>query len=465
MAEENEKETSGTPESAQVEEPLTEQPEVAIHPGWREIFRQAFDKARREQQVMKKSDKGRDRSRSLFLLAGAAIALLLLFLGVFSSPNASLKSGAVRRATPHLGRRITPGQQTTAQAGSVTPLLNAQTEQSVSQGAQQVTSEDVNQTARPIQSTATATANPATSQVTGNEGQYALGRIDFSDSTAQRHTREGTVISGRSESDDLKKPSLAFVRSAKTSAASTNARITPAFGKGPVIALPAGTRLVARLQSVVTSAVKAPVVAAIEYNYEKDGEIVVPAGATAIGTLEQADRSGYVAIRFDSLQLPDGSSAKIDAAAMSLDYGPLKGRVSGKKTGTNFLVRAFTGLGEAATYLVGTGGLSAPLSEGAFLRDRIAANIGMAGDQELNGLAFNQNIIVTVPASTRFYIVMEKGETESGGEVRPVGAGQMGNTSLPSPEELRQLMQLRRELSEMYEQPSTPSTLQSAPQQ
>ena len=42
------------------------------------------------------------------------------------------------------------------------------------------------------------------------------------------------------------------------------------------------TRLVARLQSVVTSAVKAPVVAAIEYNYERDGEIVVPAGAKAL---------------------------------------------------------------------------------------------------------------------------------------------------------------------------------------
>lgn len=464
MAEENEKEKSVAAPSAQVEVPVIEEPEVPNPPGWRKIFRQAFDKARREQRVMKKSDKGRDQSRSLFLLAGAAIVLLLLFLGVFSSPNAARKSGAVRRATPDLGRKITPGQQTTWQAGSVTPLLNAQTEQSASQGVQQVTSEDVNQTARPIQSTATATANPATCQVTGNEGQYALGRID---STAQRHTREGTVISGRSESDDLKKPSLVFVRSAQTSAASTNARITPAvLEEGPVmLALPAGTRLVARLQSVVTSAVKAPVVAAIEYNYEKDGEIVVPAGATAIGTLEQADRSGYVAIHFDSLQLPDGSSEKIDAAAMSLDYGPLKGHVSGKKTGTNFLVRAFTGLGEAATYLVGSGGLSAPLSEGAFLRDRIATNIGMAGDQELNGLAFNQNIIVTVPANTRFYIVMVKGETESGGEARPAAARQMSNPSLPSAEEFRQLMQLKRELSEMYEQPSTPGTPQQAPQQ
>jgi len=45
--------------------------------------------------------------------------------------------------------------------------------------------------------------------------------------------------------------------------------------------LPAGTKLVARLQSVVNSAIRMPVVAAIEYNYEKDGQIVVPAGAKA----------------------------------------------------------------------------------------------------------------------------------------------------------------------------------------
>lgn len=229
-----------------------------------------------------------------------------------------------------------------------------------------------------------------------------------------------------------------------------------------MLALPAGTRLVARLQSIVTSAVKAPVVAAIEYNYERDGAIVVPAGATAIGSVSEADRSGYVTIHFDSLELPDGTSEKIDGAAMSLSYGPLKGHVSGKKTGTHFLVRAFTGLGEAATYLAGSGGLSAPLSESALLRDRLATNIGMAGDQELNSLGFNQNVIVTVPANTRFYIVMEKEELENGAEARQAAAGQNGNPQLPSIDDLRQLMQLRRELSEMYQQSST---AESAPQQ
>ena len=462
MAEENKSGISGVSELPGVEEPLGQEAKPAARPGMREILRQAFDKARREKRVMSKSDKGRDRSRSLFLLAGGAIAVVLLFLVVFSSPNATRKTVTMRRPTPDLGRRVTPGQQTSGQTGSVTPLLNAQTEQSASPGAQDVTPEDVNQTARPKQPT--SLLNPPASAPEGNEGQYALGKINFSSPPPRHGTVENNGASARSVLDDLKKPSLVFVRSAQSDTASSLPRVASStVEESPaMLALPAGTRLVARLQSVVTSAVKAPVVATIEYNYEQDGAIVVPAGATATGSLIEADRTGYVTVHFDSIELPDGTYEKIDGAAMSLDYRPLKGHVSGKKTGMNFLVRAFTGLGDAATYLVGSGGLSAPLSESALLRDRMATNIGMAGDQELNSLGFNQNIIVTVPANTRFYIVMEKGEQENGAEARPAAARRNGNPPLPSVDDLRQLMQLRRELSEMYQQSST---AESAPQQ
>ena len=229
-----------------------------------------------------------------------------------------------------------------------------------------------------------------------------------------------------------------------------------------------GTKLLARLQSVASSAVKAPVVAAIEYNYEKDGQIVVPAGAQALGSLQQADRSGYVAIHFDTLQMPDGSTEKIDATAMSLTYGPLRGNVSGKNTVTRFLVPTFTGLGTVATYLVGAGGtngFNGPLSNSALLRDRIATNIGVAGDQELTNLAFNHNIVVTVPGNTRFYIVIQKGATTYEGDIRPAATQQASNTQLPTMQELRELMQLRRELSELSQQSGAQSSGQQTPQQ
>jgi len=78
--------------------------------------------------------------------------------------------------------------------------------------------------------------------------------------------------------------------------------------------------------------------------------------------------------------------------------------------------------------LVGAGGNSGfngPLSESALLRDRIATNIGIAGDQELNGLAFNQSIVVTVPGNTRFYIVVEKSTVSGTGQVRPAATQQV----------------------------------------
>ena len=464
MVEENKNLAKGT-QPANLDEAHSEETEISTRPGWREVFRQAFDKARREQQPTSRRELGRDRSRSLFLLAGAAIAVLLLFLGVFSSSNRKKTTGARPMGTPDLGRRVTPGQQRSGQPGSVTPLLNAQTSQADMAPQHDVTAEEIGRTARPTQPILPSSPPPVTNS--GTAGPYALGRINFSD-TAQRE--QGPVPAKRAQeptSDDLRKSSLVFVRSAQNSPANSSPRLEPvAEEESPMtLELPAGTRLMARLQAVVSSAVKTPVVAAIEYNYERHGQIVVPAGAQVIGNLQQADRSGYVGIRFDTIQMPDGSIEKVDATAMSLSFGPLKGIVSGKRTGTNFLIRAFTGIGQAASYVVGANGLNAPLSQGALLRDQIATNVGIAGDQQLNSLAFNQNIVVSVPGNTRFYVVIEKGTTSSTEEARsrtvPSGAGR----PLPTAEELQQLMQLQRELSALYEQPNAQDTAQQLPQQ
>ena len=461
----------GGAEIDSAEGPLIDETTDSNHLGWRDVFRQAFDKARREHQVTNRRELGRDRSRSLFLLAGAGITVLLVFLGVFSSSNTARKSTDARRVgTPELGRREAPGQQGTGQSGSVTPLLNAQTGTPEVPGSQGVTPEDVGRTAQPTQSPGGMQSRPATTAAAKSAGPYTLERIDFSDPAPSRQAPGSSATSVQPASDDLRKPSLVFVRSVQTNSVSGGMREAASAleESGLMLDLPVGTRLVARLQSVVNSAIKTPVVAAIEYNYEKDGQIVVPAGAIALGTLQQADRSGYVAIRFDMMQMPDGSTERIDAAAMSLTFGPLKGAVSGKRRGTNFLVRTFSGLGTVATYLVGAGGsngFNGPLSESALLRDRIATNIGTAGDQELNSLAFNQNIVITVPGNTRFYIVIEKSVTSVEGQMRPAATEQVSSAPLPKAEDLRQLLQLRRELSEMVQQTGTQDSSPQVPQQ
>ena len=219
----------------------------------------------------------------------------------------------------------------------------------------------------------------------------------------------------------------------------------------------------ARLQSAVSTAVKSPVVAAIEYNYEKDGEIIIPAGTKAFGDLQQANRNGNVGIRFHTLQMPDGTTEKIDAGAMSLTYGPLKGSVSGSNAAKRILVRSMTGVGTMAAYLVGGpggfGGINGQLDNSILLRERIASNAGLAGEQEMSSLAYNENIVVSVPGNTRFFIVLLQDAGEKPGpETLPGGLRNTtqiaadGSSSLPSAQELRELIELKTELNRMYGQ-------------
>src|SRR5262249_6954134 len=120
--------------------------------------------------------------------------------------------------------------------------------------------------------------------------------------------------------------------------------------------LPTGSRLVARLQTAVSSAVKTPAIAVIEYNYERDGEIVIPVGTKAIGQLAQINQNRQVGLRFSSLELPDGTSEPIEGTSISLDYGPLKGSANGQSRVKRVLVRSLTGIGSMAAYLVGRPG-------------------------------------------------------------------------------------------------------------
>jgi len=230
--------------------------------------------------------------------------------------------------------------------------------------------------------------------------------------------------------------------------------------------LPAGTRLVARLEAPVSSAVPAPVIAVVEYNYEHNGEILLPAGAKVFGKLSHVTPSGFVGFQFDRVETPDGSVEKIDATAMDLKFGPLKGNVSGRNRGKNFLVRSLTGIGTVAAYMVGgqgTTGFNGPISENSLLRERLADNIGMAGQDEINTLAANQTIVVTVPGNTRFYIVVEKGSSEQQTGrpgVRPtdINTASLSGSRVPTLEELRELMQLKSELNQMYLQTNSQPT-------
>jgi Bacterial conjugation TrbI-like protein. len=214
------------------------------------------------------------------------------------------------------------------------------------------------------------------------------------------------------------------------------------------IGLAPGTRLRARLESAVSTAVQTPVVAVIEYNYEQNGEIVVPAGAKAFGRLEAADRSGYIAVRFDSLMLPDGSTISMEAAATDLELRPLRGKVEGKHAEKNILVRSLAGIGEIAATLAGRSSLNQSLSEGDLLREKVSNNISQSSDQEIAKLAVTEHLVISVPADTEIYVVLQKTTKQHIQDHHPQLPAQAQTVNQLNIEELRQLLQLQRELNQ-----------------
>jgi hypothetical protein len=250
----------------------------------------------------------------------------------------------------------------------------------------------------------------------------------------------------------MEKSSLIYVRNVSANGVDTQARErmnigTPEIGLG----LSTGTRLRARLESAASTAVRAPVLAVVEYTYERDGQILVPAGAKAVGRIQEADRSGYVRIQFESLMMPDGASLPIQAVATDLDMRPLKGKVEGKNTGKNVLVRSLSGIGEAGSLQLGRGRLNQPLSEADIMRERVSNNIGEASDEEISRMAITSRIVVTVSADTPIYVVLEQTPKVD------IASGASNSRSSPSlntnAEELRQLLQLKRELNQSSSTP------------
>jgi len=142
--------------------------------------------------------------------------------------------------------------------------------------------------------------------------------------------------------------------------------------------------------------------------------------------------------------MPDGAVVPIEAAATDLDLRPLKGKVEGKNTSKNVLVRSLSGIGQAGAMLVGQGSLNQPLSESDLMRERVGNNMGEAGDEEVSRLAITQHIVVTISAGTPIYVVLEQRSKSNPASLQPSAR------SVPTSnvDQLRQLLQLQQELSQ-----------------
>ena len=418
-----------------------------------------------------------ERTRGLVILVGTAIVCVFLFFGLFTTDSSTNRKE--RRVTPNLGRPEAATVDPESAVRSPVPQLSVNEQPNEDTG--ELSEQDLLGTMRNRGTPAPADAPPAPPA----PPERTLRSVNFDDpALIEAYRRQGLVppaprqpvstvttsvepqprqtavaapVLSANPTDELRKSSIVFVRTAAQTGPA-QASPVPALTRKATPLLPQGTALVARLQHSVSSAAKVPVTAVIEYNYEESGQLVVPAGTKAYGDLAQATPQGWVTIKFHTLEFPGGQQEEINGSAISMDRTALRGDVNGKNGAKKFLTRTLTGVGTIAAFAVGGRGLTGGVDNSILLRERLASNIALAGEQELAAMSYQQNIVVTVPANTRFYLVLNVAGVSRPPETAPQQASQqIASTTLQqtatraalSDEEMRELIQLRNELREM----------------
>ena len=364
--------------------------------------------------------------KSKLIMLGGGLLAAVLFLALTSLVN---HSSTTKKTAEKQPGNPTQQQAPTQPKGSVTPLMETVQTNAQENTSGQVHPGDIKRTSTPEPGTGDnlGAASPAKPHAGSVAGANTLGAIpSFSDTQQKWEEPQPYGDAGRASpvqmqqtQNTLKEASLVFVR-APVQSQPTGTVTHASVDTGPVLEMTPGSRIEAKLETQISSAVLAPVVAVVEYTYAIGDRIVVPAGARVYGQLQQADRSGFVSVKFDEIELLDGQREKIEAIGAGLDLGPIKGTVYGKNTGKNFLIKAASGVGSLAAMLVGNNS-GAEFSEGDLLRQRVAENVGNAGDSELMSLNATSRIIVSVPADTKIYIVFTKHEESLTGLHRLAG--------------------------------------------
>jgi hypothetical protein len=397
------------------------------------------------------------QNRFVIVAAGAVVFALLIF-AVVSAPRMSApRSGSAQKASSNTatGNRDAESQATSPGEKSLLPINDSGRPVPKESHDGYLNEQDLNRS--------TTRRTPSTFSVPRLPSENAAGTLDsippFGEQPWQAppyqpgmgpNIVEQTRDPGKSEREALEKASLVFVRTASaTQSASERRENTGSVPTQDGLGLPTGTRLRARLESSASTAVRTPVLAVIEYNYERDGEIIVPAGAKAVGQIQEADRSGYMRIQFDSLMFPDGATIPIQAAATDLEMRAVKGKVEGKNTGKNVLVRSLSGIGQAGTVLLGRGSLTQPLSESDLIRERVGDNIGQASDEQISRLAVTTRMVVSVSAGTPIYVVLEQSSKQTPGSSRRSNSQETPGANRANLDQLRQLLQLQQELNQI----------------
>ena len=238
--------------------------------------------------------------------------------------------------------------------------------------------------------------NGPSSSVQPSSGPGAVG--------TQYQTGASYSEAARAWNDEVTKTRIVFSRKSLPAEADATKYLGPAitnFGLEP------GFHVAARLEASATTSVAAPVTAVIEYNYEREGQIVLPAGSRAIGRINSADAHGNMAITFESVDLPNGSTVPISAVAVDTNLSALKGQVTGSSRGKAMFVATLSGIGQTTAMMLGNNTTTA-LSGQDMMRSQLSQNMGNTADSQISKMISNEKIVVTLAAGTELYMVFTK---------------------------------------------------------
>jgi type IV secretory pathway VirB10-like protein len=226
----------------------------------------------------------------------------------------------------------------------------------------------------------------------------------------------------REYTDQVTKPSLIFTSQA--SATKSNGAGGGSAQGSPItnFGLEPGFHVSAHLESAVSTFGNIPAVAIIEYNYIRNGQILIPAGSRVVGRLSGGSATGIVSLQFNEVYLPDGSRVPISAIGLDPTLKPIKGKVTGRNTGKEFLLASITSVGSLGAGFLGTGNSSAVTQE-SLARDQISSNIGRAGDQAIQNMVVNSQLVVTVASGTLIEVTFTSPARRGAGGIEPTAGG------------------------------------------
>ncbi|RSL18819.1 type IV secretory pathway VirB10-like protein [Edaphobacter aggregans] len=382
----------------------------------------------------KKHGSGGGNMPLMLMVIGAILVFGLGMLAFLSSKGTSKKKTGAEAAKPNLGRVVG-----TAAPGDLIPSDKVKPSSDDAKRGGTVDAADIERTKAPKINQTQASSTLGVPN--GNKRLNQVEKFDEPDTTPNGQSKwtpppysggqsEQQVL--KKEEDALSKPSLVFIahnqgNSGLRSGTQSEQQQVGNLGLSP------GYHVAARLESMATTAVHAPVTAVVEYNYERDGAVLIPAGSRVVGKISQADPSGLVNITFSSIEFPAGERVAIDAVAADMSLQAVKGTVTGKQAGRSMLVRSLAGIGETAAMIVGAPSANGAVSENDLLRMRVADNIGNAGDEQIMRMMTMQHIVVSVSAGTEIYVIFEKSQqANAAGAEKTVHAPHLDTTAFDS---------------------------------